>query len=206
MIIPSQASIAHFFYNQIKCGVWRLEAGARLDMVLIYDKGSPEGLEIDLAGEGAALNLTILALAKDREKLQIKIIINQRGRRSVSGVYLKGVAKDGEINAQAAVRIAKGAKAAQTKVSMKMLLTSPSAKAKPIPALEIEENEVIAAHEAAVGHLEEEPLFYLMSRGVDKKEAEKLLINGFIQDLSDKIKLAELKEKFQLCLSSLPLN
>ncbi|HHT55050.1 MAG TPA: Fe-S cluster assembly protein SufD, partial [Acholeplasma sp.] len=65
------------------------------------------------------------------------------------------------------------------------------------PILLIEEYDLKAAgHAATVGKLDEEMLFYLQSRGIPRKDAEKLIINGFIKPVIDEIKNDELKEKF----------
>jgi len=58
------------------------------------------------------------------------------------------------------------------------------------PALEILEPEVKAGHAATIGKVDEQMLFYLMSRGLSRSRSEKLLIQGFINPLLEKLKLA----------------
>jgi len=50
-----------------------------------------------------------------------------------------------------------------------------------LPAMDISENDVEVSHEAAVGKIQEEQLFYLMSRGLSEKEAVKMIVSGFIE-------------------------
>ncbi|MEM2130957.1 MAG: Fe-S cluster assembly protein SufD [Candidatus Woesearchaeota archaeon] len=65
-----------------------------------------------------------------------------------------------------------------------------------IPSLEIDTNDVKASHSASTGKIEKELLFYLMSRGINKNEAEKLITKGFLFDIFNKINDEELKKKF----------
>jgi Fe-S cluster assembly protein SufD len=55
---------------------------------------------------------------------------------------------------------------------------------------------VTAGHGATVGQLDEESIYYLMSRGLTKKEAEKLMINGLIRPVVDEITDKDIKERF----------
>ena len=74
------------------------------------------------------------------------------------------------------------------------LVLSEHAKADAIPNLEIENNEVRCGHAASVGPVEEETLFYLQSRGIPRKEAERLIVFGFFQEVLDRVPLPEVRE------------
>ncbi len=66
-----------------------------------------------------------------------------------------------------------------------------------IPALQIEANDVKASHGATVGQVSEEHLFYLMSRGLSRGDAESMITQGFLEPIICKIKLEELREKIR---------
>ncbi len=72
------------------------------------------------------------------------------------------------------------------------LLLSPNASNNNIPGLEIEADDVKATHSASVSHLDEEALFYLLSRGIDEKTAKQMVIMGFLESL-----VHELPQSFQ---------
>ena len=74
------------------------------------------------------------------------------------------------------------------------LVLSEHAKADAIPNLEIENNEVRCGHAASVGPVEEETLFYLQSRGIPRKEAERLIVFGFFQEVLDRVPVPEVRE------------
>jgi Fe-S cluster assembly protein SufD len=74
------------------------------------------------------------------------------------------------------------------------VVLSEHAKADSIPNLEIEANDVRCGHAASVGPVDEETLFYLMSRGISRDDAERLVVAGFFQEVLDRISLDEVRE------------
>jgi Fe-S cluster assembly protein SufD len=87
---------------------------------------------------------------------------------------------DGYLKLKGTIIIEKGAELVEGFLRQKVLLVGENARAEAIPELEIECNEVKASHAASVGRIDEEQIFYLMSRGLSKKEAEKLIIEAFL--------------------------
>jgi Fe-S cluster assembly protein SufD len=73
------------------------------------------------------------------------------------------------------------------------IILSDSAFARAIPNLEIEANDVRCGHAASVGPVEEDQLFYLMSRGIARAEAEKLIVFGFFNEVLERIGLDEVR-------------
>jgi len=65
----------------------------------------------------------------------------------------------------------------------KNLLLEKGARADSIPVLEIEADDVKASHGATVGRIDDEQMFYLMSRGLSRKQAERVIISGFFEDV-----------------------
>lgn len=81
------------------------------------------------------------------------------------------------------------------------LLLSEEASSNIIPSLEIDNNDVQAGHAATVGQVDELQLFYLMSRGLDRKEAERLIVSGYFEPIISKIGFESLKENIQRLLT-----
>lgn len=77
--------------------------------------------------------------------------------------------------------IPKPAQLTDTYLSHDTLLLSDYARAHTVPALEIEANDVKAGHAATIGKVDDELMFYLLSRGIEPKEAEQMLINSFFE-------------------------
>ena len=75
------------------------------------------------------------------------------------------------------------------------LLLSPGARADSLPNLEIEADDVKCSHAATVGQLDAESKFYLMSRGLDTVQAERLVVLGFLGDVLSRLPLGGVVEK-----------
>jgi Fe-S cluster assembly protein SufB len=82
------------------------------------------------------------------------------------------------------VQILKGAKGAAAHMRCDALILDDKSKAHTIPAMEISENNVSANHEATVGKINEDQLFYSMSRGMSQDAATGMIVNGFIEPIA----------------------
>lgn len=140
-------------------------------------------LEVVLAGIGAKVEVEGIWQGKGDDQLAGDLKITHCAPETVSKVNIRGVMFD---KSQAAfdglIRIEKGATNADGFLRADFLLFD-EAKARPLPYLEILENEVKAGHAATVTKVDEEQVFYLQSRGLTRIEAEKMLIEGFLGNL-----------------------
>jgi len=99
-----------------------------------------------------------------------------------STVLSKGISVDGGISSyRGLVKINKGAVNSKSSVRCDGLMLDNKSKAMTLPAMDVHEDQVEVSHEAAVGKIGEEDLFYLMSRGLSESEATKLIVAGFIE-------------------------
>jgi len=88
------------------------------------------------------------------------------------------------------VKIEKGAKGADAYLRSDALLFDDAKMGDDTPALEILEKDVKAGHAATVGKVDAQMLFYLMSRGISRKQAEEMLVEGFVEPVREKIMAA----------------
>ena len=79
--------------------------------------------------------------------------------------------------------MAQGARGAKSKVVCDALILDKDSRSDTYPVMEIDEADVSIAHEASVSRLEEEQLFYLMSRGLSQTDASTMIVNGFLEPL-----------------------
>ncbi len=101
-----------------------------------------------------------------------------------SSILSKGISKNnGTSSYRGLVQIKKGAINSKSNVKCDGLMLDNNSKALTFPSMNVQENNVKVAHEATVGKIEEEQLFYLMSRGLNQDEAIKLIVSGFIEPL-----------------------
>lgn len=93
------------------------------------------------------------------------------------------------------VHVRPGAQRTEAMQTNRNIVLSDRAKADSIPNLEIEANDVRCGHAASVGPVDEDTLFYLMSRGIPRAEAERLVVFGFFQEVLDRITLDEVRDQ-----------
>lgn len=175
-----------------------LNKGARLDIynVVISNLNTELNEEINLCDVDATCNILNVLLVGDNATLNSNIMINHLSKLTNSDFSNYAIAQ-GEatmvLNNNA--KIIKGASKSVVHQKAKGLTLSKTAKIKAMPNLFIDEYDVIANHAASIGSINKEDLFYLMSRGLEEKEASKLIVLGFVQPLLDKIDNEELKEE-----------
>ena len=91
-------------------------------------------------------------------------------------------------------KIVKGATGSNAEQESRMLILSPRARADANPVLLISEDEVTAGHAASVGRVDPLEMFYLMSRGISKEEAERLIIHGFLAPVVAELEVEGVKK------------
>ncbi len=110
--------------------------------------------------------------------------------RTKSYILSKSISKDGGISSyRGLVKISRGAVDSVTSVSCEGLLLDKKSVSKTFPSMEIKENKVLANHEAKIGSIDQEQLFYLKSRGLNEEESIKLIIAGYIEPIVKKLPL-----------------
>ncbi|MEK6853237.1 MAG: Fe-S cluster assembly protein SufB [Nanoarchaeota archaeon] len=143
-----------------------------------------------LLGEGARTdNLSIAFAGKGQiQDIGAKAIHAAPNTRSI--IRSKSMCRDGGIsNYRGLVRILPKAKGAVTSVVCDGLILDELSVSNTIPSLKIENNQVDAAHEAKVGKINEEAVFYLQSRGLSEEAAMKLMVSGFIEPILKELPL-----------------
>lgn len=98
-------------------------------------------------------------------------------------ILIKAVVEEGgKLEARGLIKIAKNVKDIDVFLRYKVLLLGKNSWATVNPQLEIESFEVKAGHAASIGRVDEEQIFYLMSRGLNRKEAVKLIVEAFLNE------------------------
>ena len=150
---------------------------------------SEKKLDVVLAGENASVEVVGLILGKGTEEKALEAYIIHAAPNTKSDVKVRAVLRGRSTFAfRGNVKIEKGAKGADAYLRSDALLFDEAKMGDDTPALEILEPDVKAGHAATIGKGDEQMLFYLMSRGLSRKEAEKLLIQGFVGPIIDKIR------------------
>jgi Fe-S cluster assembly protein SufB len=107
---------------------------------------------------------------------------------TTSKIISRSVSKDGGHTAyRGLLHIAKGAKNAKSSVRCDALLIDPRSTTATYPYMEIQEDDATVTHEASVGKVGEEQLFYLMSRGISEGDALSMVVNGFLEPFAKEL-------------------
>lgn len=149
-----------------------------------------------LAGEGAESLSSGLFLADKWQHIDNYVNVVHEAPNCISNQLFKGILDDmatGAFNGRIHVKPdAQGTVAYQRNNN---ILMTDDAKMDTKPQLEIYANDVKCSHGATVGQLDENALFYLQSRGIDKREARLMLMFGFAHEVIQKIKIEPLRER-----------
>lgn len=114
-------------------------------------------------------------------KKEVHITINHNFKNTISNVYNNGVTKDdGSINFDVVSKVPNKIKGCVVNQDSKIISLNDSNDNEINPILLIDEYDTSARHAAFIGKFNEDKLFYLMSRGLSKKKAENLLLNGIL--------------------------
>ena len=152
---------------------------------------SKVGLESDIEGDGAIVKLFGLVAAGDSQRIDVNSFQSVDGRASQSDLlYLSALYDRAKAIFYGKIRVEPTSHATGSYQECRNMLLSDEAGADPIPVLEILTNDVVrCGHGATAGALSDEELFYAMSRGFDRDEAQQLLVHGFfrrvINELAD---------------------
>jgi Fe-S cluster assembly protein SufD len=112
-----------------------------------------------------------------------------------SDLLYKGALRDSSRGVYSGwVHVRKEAQRTNAMQTSRNILLSEHAFARSIPNLEIEANDVRCGHAASVGPVEEEQLFYLMSRGIPRHEAQRLIVFGFFNEVLQRIPVVEVRD------------
>ena len=179
--------------------------GANADWIDISIGGGSTKLEIvsSLNGEGATTKTLGAFFGDNTQQLDMMAKAVHNERNTTSNIRVKGALKGrSKAIVQSFTKIMKNASNSAGHQKANVLLLSDSARASPIPKLEIDNYDVKASHEASVGQLDAEKLFYLMSRGLDSNEAVKLVVEGFFEPLLREIQFEEIAEDLRQTISA----
>jgi Fe-S cluster assembly protein SufD len=160
--------------------------------------GSKKGktrIHNDLAGQGATSRVTGAYFADGTQHLDYDTFQEHIAPNTTSDFAFKGALRDQATTVwRGMIRVEPEAQKTNAYQENRNLLLSPKAHADAIPGLEILANDVRCTHGATLGQVDREQLFYLMTRGLSRSEAERLIVRGFFQDVLDRIDLEPVRE------------
>lgn len=141
-----------------------------------------------LKGEGAVGNCISIAVAKGEQIQDAGAKMIHLAPNTTSKIISKSIAADGgNASYRGTVHIDKNAINSKSIIKCDTIILDDKSKSDTIPKNIVENNSSYLEHEATVSKLDEDKLFYLMSRGLDEEKAQELLIMGFIEEFRESL-------------------
>lgn len=151
-----------------------------------------------LKGNGSSSDAKVISVGKSDQKLNLTTRANHFGKNTPSNMITRAVMQD-EATAiiNGITKIENGATGANGEQTERVLMLSPKARGDANPILLIDEDDVKAGHAASVGQVNPEHMHYLMSRGIPKTEAHKLIVYGFLAPVITEIPIESVQQQLQ---------
>jgi Fe-S cluster assembly protein SufD len=154
--------------------------------------------ELDLAGQGASGRMSGFYFTDGVQHLDHDTQQNHLAQNTTSDLLFKGALRDKSRSVwQGMIYVAPGAQKTDGYQANRNLVLSPQARADSIPGLEILADDVRCTHGATVGKIDAEQVFYLRSRGIPYREAERLIVEGFFDPIMQRIPFEGVRSRFQ---------
>lgn len=149
-----------------------------------------------LMGDGSFGDTKSVVVGRGEQKQNFTTQIIHYGLRSEGYILKHGVVKDNStIIFNGIGKIEHGASKANAEQESRVLILSEKARGDANPILLIEEDDVTAGHAASVGRVDPLQLYYLMSRGITKQDAERLVITGFLAPVVNQLPVEGVKKQ-----------
>lgn len=169
------------------------DATVRIDEVGLGGRHARQRLGVSLAGLGSSVKMGGIYFGDGERLLDYRIYVTHRGPRTMSDIFLKGAVAD---QAQAVwtglMRIENEAVGTSAFETNRNLVLSKGALVHSVPNLEILTDDLQCGHGSSSGPLDEEQLYYMMSRGLSRDRAERLLVRGFFDEILGKLAVPQL--------------
>jgi Fe-S cluster assembly protein SufD len=191
----SARAVSHFATNE-----YQLSDGAQLRTLVIHAGAGLARTQVfpRLVGAGAHADLTGLNLVSDGQHSDITMENTHAVAHTSSQPLFKSIARGrSKAVVQGKLVVARDAQKTDAKFMHQGLMLSDEAEILSKPELEIYADDVVCGHGSTCGKLDEDSMFYLLSRGIPKAEAETMLVRGFIAELLDPVEDEALNEALQ---------
>ncbi len=143
-----------------------------------------------LNGEGASAEFTGITFAGKGQNLDTGTKVVHNAPNTSSYVNTKSISKDGGVSTfRSAVVVNSKAKHSKSAVSCQSLMLDDISRSDTIPAMDIRTKDANIGHEARIGRISDEAVFYLMSRGISEEDARAMIVSGFADEVSKELPL-----------------
>lgn len=150
---------------------------------------------VELIGEGASAQVNGVMFTEGKQHLSYHTLQHHRAPHCRSDLLYKGALQDNSrLVWRGMIKVDKGAQKTDGYQRNDNLLLSEHARSDSIPGLEIEADDVRCTHGSTAGRVDDEQLFYARCRGFTRKEATRMIVAGFFQQVFDRIRIESVRD------------
>ena len=143
-----------------------------------------------LHGEGARAEFTGVTFAGRGQNLDTGAIVVHAAPKTSANINTRTISKSGgAATYRSAVKVTKNAPFAKCSVNCESLMLDDESRSDTLPVMDIEGDEADIGHEAKIGRISEEAVFYLMARGISENEARAMIVRGFVEPIAKELPL-----------------
>ena len=143
-----------------------------------------------LKGEGARSEFTGITFASSGQHLDTGTKVVHAAPNTTSTVNSKSISKNGGYAFyRGLIKVTKGAYGCKSTVSCESLMLDNESKSDTLPIIILNNDNIDIGHEAKIGRISDESIFYLMSRGIDEEEAKAMIVRGFVEPITKELPL-----------------
>ena len=141
-----------------------------------------------LKGDNSRMEFTGVTFAGAGQNLDTGAKVTHIGRNTSSYMNTRSISKSGGIGTfRSSVVVAKTAKGAKSSVSCQSLMLDSESRSDTVPAMDIRTRDASVGHEAKIGSISNDAIFYLMSRGMSEEDARAMIVSGFADNVSKEL-------------------
>ena len=143
-----------------------------------------------LQGDNSRMEFTGITFAGGGQNLDTGAKVVHTGANTSSYINTKSISKDGGVSIfRSSVKINESAKHSKNAVSCQSLMLDDISQSDTIPAIDVRTGDADVGHEAQIGRISDEAVFYLMSRGINEEDARAMIVSGFADNVSKELPL-----------------
>lgn len=143
-----------------------------------------------LKGEGARAEYTTITFASKGQHLDTGTKVVHLAPHTTSTINSKSISKDGGYAFyRGLLKVAPDAYGCKSTVSCESLMLDNESKSDTLPMIELNNDNIDIGHEAKIGRISDEAIFYLMSRGISEEEAKAMIVRGFVEPITKELPL-----------------
>jgi Fe-S cluster assembly protein SufD len=204
LVVGAAASLRYVCRQELSTESWVfasqravIDRDANLDWVALGfgSGGGKVRMETRLAGKGSSARVTGAYVGDGTQHLDYDTIQEHAAPATTSDLAFRGVLSDRATSVwRGMIKVEEGAQQTDAFQENRNLLLSKKAHADAIPGLEILADDVRCTHAAAVAQVDPEQLYYLRTRGIDERQAKRLVIEGFLEELTERLAPGPVRE------------